>query len=102
VRQRPTEIHWNVIHKLPKGRFLTKEDFVDLRFDDVRLDLKAPGPHFSWSTGTETCRWTTSLEDFLSVAGTKRVTVQVAAKEWTLSREGLAVLKTFAAVVPAN
>lgn len=100
-RARPTEIHWNVIHRLPTGRSLTKEDFVDLRFDDVHVDLKAPGPHFSWTAGTETCRFTTSLEDFLSVAGTKKVTVQVAAKEWTLSREALAILRTFAAVVPA-
>jgi hypothetical protein len=100
VRQRPTEIHWNVIHKLPSGRALKKEDFVDLRFDDVRVDLRAPGPHFSWTVGTETCRWTTSVEDFLSVAGTKKVTVQVAAKEWTLTPEALALLRTFAAVVP--
>jgi hypothetical protein len=99
-RQRPTEIHWNVIHKLPSGRSLTKDDFVDLRFDDVHVDLKAPGPHFSWTAGTETCRFTTTLDDFLSVAGTKKVTIQVAAKEWTLSRDALAILRTFAQVVP--
>jgi hypothetical protein len=100
VRQRPTVINWLVIHKVPSGRTLKVDDFVDLRFDDIPVTITTP--HYSWVSGAETCRWTTTVDDFLSLAGTKKVRLQIAAKEWTLSREALAILRTFAAVVPAR
>ena len=100
VRQRPTVVHWLVVHKIASGRTLKVDDLVELKFDDGLVGITTP--HYSWVAGAETCRWTTTVDDFLYVSATKKITVQLAAKEWTLSREALAILRTFAAVVPAR